>query len=190
MVRKKQPARIPVGISSCLLGEPVRYDGAHKRDSNITGRLTDLFDYHPICPEVGIGMGVPREPIQLVRVNGSDGEIRVRQVSDPAVDVTEQLHDFAAQTANHLQLICGYIFKARSPSCGIADVNIYNEQGRLNETPGSGAFAAEIIKAMPNLPVINEEQLQDAAACDDFIERTLAYARGKGILSGDIDLNE
>ena len=106
--------KIPVGISSCLLGQTVRYDGGHKYDVYINRRLADFFDFRPFCPEVAIGLGTPRPPIRLVTT--SDG-LRVRGVKDPSRDVTEQLCDYGNRVAAKQAELCGYIFKSRSPSC-------------------------------------------------------------------------
>ncbi len=165
-------AKILVGISSCLLGEAVRYDGAHKKDTHINRHLANVFSFVPICPEVAIGMGVPRDPIQLVRLAD---DIRVRGVKNPAVDVTEQLLDFAAQVLNRRQTFYGYIFKARSPSCGLTQVPTFTHRGVPLEADGTGAYAHAIIEQLPQLPVTDEGHLKDKNHRDAFIDRVFTY---------------
>lgn len=165
------PSKIPVGISSCLLGEAVRYDGDHSYDEVIDRYLSSHFHFHPICPEIAIGMGVPRDPIQLVK---SDQKIRVQGIKDQSVDVTEKLHDFGIETARHL-VVYGYIFKSRSPSCGMELVKTFTENGLPADPDGVGAFAKEIIKAIPDLPVTDENRLQNPKLRDEFIGHVFAY---------------
>jgi len=167
-------AQILVGISSCLLGEPVRYDGAHKKDTNIERYLADIFSFVPICPEVAIGMGVPRNPIQLVR---NYDEIRVRGVNNPAVDVTSELIDYGTQITNQQQTLYGYIFKARSPSCGVTHVPTFTSDGTPLEADGTGAYAQEIIAQLPRLPVTDEDHLKDEKHRDNFIAEVFTYHR-------------
>ena len=160
--------KAPVGISSCLLGQPVRYDGGHKCNRLITSRLQAIFEFRPFCPEVAIGLGVPREPFQLVRTSGG---MRVRGVSDAELDVTDKLEQYGRQIVTGHPEICGYIFKARSPSCGTDSVATWTEQGKEDESNGTGAYAAALMQAIPGLPVIDEERLQDDRERERFIEQ-------------------
>jgi uncharacterized protein YbbK (DUF523 family) len=162
--------KIPVGISSCLVGEPVRFDGGHKYDRYINKRLADLMEFRPYCPEVAIGLGIPRPPIQLVRMAGA---IRVRGVDDPALDVTDRLSEYGRRIAQDMDDLCGYIFKARSPSCGIQRVQTYGEDGLPGPLDGVGAYAQDILRAHPDLPVEEEDRLHDPELCDNFIERVV-----------------
>jgi len=98
---------VQLGISSCLLGEAVRHDGGHKRDAFISGTLIEYFDFVPVCPEMAIGLGVPREPIQLP---GKPGAVRVVGVRDPTMDVTERLRRYGTEMADQLDVISGYIY--------------------------------------------------------------------------------
>jgi uncharacterized protein YbbK (DUF523 family) len=150
------PGPPPVGISSCLLGEQVRYDGGHKYDLLINTLLAGLFEFRPCCPEVAIGLGIPRAPIQLVR---TDHGIHVRGVNNPDIDVTRRLQACGNRLAMEFADICGYIFKARSPSCGIEGVATWTEQGIQSESDGTGAFAAALIRVHPDLPVTDEARL-------------------------------
>ena len=166
MKRLDPHRKIPIGISSCLLGEQVRYDGGHRHNSLITTQLSRIFEFRPLCPEVAIGLGVPREPIQLVHTAQS---IRVRGVHNPTLDVTGKLQAYGQQVASGHADICGYIFKARSPSCGPRGVATWTEQGQEDEANETGAYAAALISAMPGLPVIDEESLQDPGQRENFI---------------------
>jgi len=167
-------SKIPIGISSCLLGEPVRYDGDHKLNLLITTQLQDIFEFRHFCPEVAIGLGVPRDPIQLVHT--AQG-IRVRGVHNPKLDVTSKLEGYGQRVATDYADICGYIFKARSPSCGIESVTTWTEQGLENGTNGTGVYAAALIEAIPGLPVTDEECLQDPIQRDLFIEEVTSWYR-------------
>jgi uncharacterized protein YbbK (DUF523 family) len=161
------PGKAAVGISSCLLGEQVRYDGGHKYDRLINTQLAGLFEFRPCCPEVAIGLGIPREPIQLVR---TDLGIHVKGVNNPNIDVTRRLEAYGNSLAREFADICGYIFKARSPSCGIEGVATWTAQGNQIESDGTGAFAAALLSAHPGLPVTDEARLQDPVMRKHFIE--------------------
>jgi len=168
------PSKIPVGISSCLLGEQVRYDGGDKYNPLINTLLAELFEFRPCCPEVAIGLGVPRDPIRLVR---TDRGIRVKGVHNPAIDVTHKLQVYGNDRATEWADICGYIFKARSPSCGMAGVTTWTAAGMQLGMDGSGAFAATLISARPDLPVTDEVCLQDPLQRVRFIESVVACYR-------------
>lgn len=160
-----------VAISSCLIGEPVRYDGGHKRHACITDQLSKHFDWFPVCPEVAIGMGVPRPPIQLVEKNG---RVHALGVDDRALDVTDALQDFAQQSLGPLSDVSGYIFKSRSPSCGLTDTDLFDARQRVTGKT-AGIFAASIQALLPDLPMIDETCLDDPAARDAFIQQVKHY---------------
>ncbi len=174
---------IHIGISSCLLGEPVRFDSGHKRDAWITATLGRYFEFRPFCPEVAIGLGIPRAPIRLVRI---DGQLRVRGVRDPALDVTDRLADFAARTLPGLADLSGYIFKSKSPSCGAFRVKVYATSGHPDGS-AEGAFAAAVKAAMPLLPVEEEGRLGDARLRENFITRIFVYHRWQQLRASGID---
>lgn len=166
-----------VAISSCLIGEPVRYDGGHKRHACITDQLSEYFDWFPVCPEVAIGMGVPRPPIQLVEIKG---RVHALGVDDPTLDVTDALQDCAQQLLASLTAVSGYIFKSRSPSCGLTDTDLFDAGHRASGIT-SGVFAARIRVLLPGLPMIDETHLDDPAARDSFIQQVNHYhAAGQG----------
>lgn len=172
-----------VGISSCLLGEKVRYDGTAKRDRWIVEQLGRYVDYRPVCPEVSIGLGTPRPPIRLV---GSPEETRVVGVEDPTLDVTERLEDFALDMAGRLGGISGYVFMSKSPSCGMERVKLYNAKGHA-EKKGVGAYARVLMQALPNLPCEEEGRLNDPMLRENFVNRVFTYRRWQSLLAGGLE---
>lgn len=176
--------KIKLGISSCLLGQRVRYDGGHKRDAYINGTLRDYFEFIPICPEVAISLPVPRPPVRLVQVGEA---IRVQGVEDSDIDVTEALHRYAKERAEHLESISGYILKKGSPSCGIEQVPVVDPQGHPSGE-AAGAFAHSLQKKFPLLPMEDEEHLGDAAHRDNFIMRVFVYYRWQQMLAAGLSV--
>jgi len=174
--------KIRIAVSSCLVGERVRYDGDDKRDAYIADTLGGVFELVPVCPEVAIGMGVPRPAIRLV---GDPQRPRALGVDDEDLDVTAPLTAFGRRMAVELDDIGGYIFKTRSPSCGPARVRVYGD-GKGPRARGTGLYAREIMMRQPLLPVADEEQLHDAAARDNFLERIFAYRRWRQVLNSGI----
>lgn len=165
-------SRIRLGISSCLLGERVRFDGNHKQDQYITGTLADVFDFVPVCPEVGIGLGVPRPTIHLI---GTAQAPRAVGVKDPELDVTDKLIRYGQRMAGRLDDISGYLFKSRSPSCGMERVKLHAGQGGGKQAVG--LYAREILRAHPLLPAEEEGRLSDPLLRDNFLERVFTYHR-------------
>jgi uncharacterized protein YbgA (DUF1722 family)/uncharacterized protein YbbK (DUF523 family) len=163
-----------VGISSCLLGEAVRWDGGHKRDATINDLLGRFFEWVPVCPELEVGMGVPREPIHLVRAAGSERLVGVKS----GKDWTTAMRQFARRRVARLEALdlCGYLLKKDSPSCGMERVRVHGARGTAART-GVGAFARELLALMPHLPVEEEGRLRDPALRENFIERVFAYRR-------------
>ena len=166
-----------IGISSCLLGQKVRYDGTAKRNSWLVDQFGKHVDYRPICPEMAIGMPTPRPPIRLV---GTSEDIRVVGVDDPSVDVTGQLEDFALSTAGQLQSISAYVFMSKSPSCGMERVKVYNEKGMPSKS-GTGIFAGIFKAHFPLLPVEDEGRLHDPVLRENFIESIFALKRWREV---------
>jgi uncharacterized protein YbgA (DUF1722 family)/uncharacterized protein YbbK (DUF523 family) len=169
--------RIRLGISSCLLGQRVRYDGNHKHDGFITGTLGRFFEFVPLCPEVAIGLGVPRAPIRLV---GPAAAPRAVGTNDPALDVTDQLEDYGRRMARELDDISGYIFKSKSPSCGKERVKVY-QRGAMPAKHGRGVYAAAFLTARPGLPAEEEGRLNDPRLRENFIERIFCYRRWQAL---------
>lgn len=170
--------KIPIGISSCLLGQNVRYDGGNKRDSYITGTLSAYFDFHPFCPEVGIGLGTPRPTLHLVKI---DNALRCVGIKDPKIDVTDQLRSYAKQQQNFFADLCGYILKKGSPSCGMERVKVYT--GVHAHKNGVGIYAEELMRLNPLLPVEEEGRLGDPGLRENFIQRIYVLYRWKALLA-------
>jgi len=170
---------IRVGISACLLGHEVRFDGGHKRDAFLTETFGRFVEWVPVCPEVECGLGRPRESMRLVRVE--DG-VRLLTVKS-GVDVTRQMERFSRSRVPALvgEDLSGFVLKKDSPSCGLERVKVYDRHG----TPargGRGLFAAALVDAFPHLPVEEEGRLADPRLRDNFVERVFAYRRMRSLL--------
>jgi uncharacterized protein YbgA (DUF1722 family)/uncharacterized protein YbbK (DUF523 family) len=171
-----------IGISSCLLGQKVRYDGTAKRNSWLVDQLGKHVDYQPICPEMAIGMTTPRPPIRLV---GTPEHTRVVGVDDPSVDVTEELEDFALNTATSLEGLSAYVFMSKSPSCGMERVKLYNAKGHA-EKKGVGVYARVIMASLPNLPCEEEGRLNEPMLRENFVNRIYAYRRWQSLFAAGL----
>ena len=158
---------IKIGISSCLLGEKTRYDGTDKEAGPLIDQLRGLFHLVSICPEVDIGLGVPRGRIELV--GGADAPRAIYQSANPR-DVTDTLKNIANTRQADL---CGYVLKSGSPSCGISQVAVQIE-GTLHYN-GTGIFAKEIMRLYPGIPVTDEKELANPLTSDNFIDMVSAY---------------
>ncbi len=174
---------IRVGVSSCLLGEQVRFDSGHKRDSFVADGLARYFDLIPVCPEVAIGLGIPREPIRL---EGDAEHFRVVGTRNKELDVTDDLAAYGRKMAGELAGITGYIFKSKSPSCGMERVKVYNPAGGPAVKSGVGAYAREIMAANPMLPVEEEGRLNDPVLRENFIARVYAYRRWQDLIAAGV----
>lgn len=164
------PSRLPrVGISSCLLGEYVRYDGGHRKQLDLLQAFKGLVEWVPTCPEVEIGLGVPRETIQI---ESHKGYLRL-MTSETRRDLTDLMRSWAAERVLALTKlqICGYVFKARSPSCGINSAAI-----NALDAKAWGVFANEVASHMPLLPLAEEGELETDAGRQQFLDRIRAYS--------------
>ncbi|MCY4043931.1 MAG: DUF523 and DUF1722 domain-containing protein [Cellvibrionales bacterium] len=180
-----------LGLSSCLSGERVRFDGGHKRHSYITDTLGQFFEFHLFCPEVAIGLGIPRPPIRLVSVKSptsNDTKIRCVGVKDPDQDVTEELQAIAEKQFHWVKHLNGYIVKKDSPSCGMERVKVFHGQGKtaMPEKTGTGLFTASIMKRFPLLPVEEEGRLGDPVLRENFIERVYMHFRWQTMINEGI----
>jgi uncharacterized protein YbgA (DUF1722 family)/uncharacterized protein YbbK (DUF523 family) len=176
------PARpIRVGISSCLLGQEVRFDGGHKRDRFLADTLGQYVEWVPVCPEVEMGLGTPREPIRLIR---RGGEVHLVGTTT-ATDVTEGMRSYAAAKVTALQGedLSGYVLKKGSPSCGMELVRLYGTRGAPART-GRGLFAGALLEKFPSLPVEEEGRLRDPRLRENWVERLFAYRRLRDLWSG------
>ncbi len=175
-------ASIPkIGVSSCLLGEKVRYDGGHKHDRYLTDVLGPLVSFVAVCPEVGAGLPVPREAMRLEGDPASPRLVTIRG----RVDLTERMKEFCREQVELLEgeELCGFIFKKGSPSSGLHRVKVYN-RGALARS-GSGLFAQAVTEHFPNLPVEEEGRLSDPILRENFLERVFAYGRWKEFCRDD-----
>jgi uncharacterized protein YbgA (DUF1722 family)/uncharacterized protein YbbK (DUF523 family) len=172
--------RLRVGISACLLGQEVRYDGGHKRDAFLTDTLGQFVEWVPVCPEVELGLGIPREAIRL---EGNPTAPRLRAPKS-GKDHTAAMQHLARARLDMLarQDLVGYVLKKDSPSCGMERVRVYGEGGQPLRT-GVGTFARVLMDRLPLLPVEEEGRLQDAALRENFVERLFAYARWRAFTS-------
>jgi uncharacterized protein YbgA (DUF1722 family)/uncharacterized protein YbbK (DUF523 family) len=175
----ERPVRI--GISSCLLGEAVRFDGGHKRDAFLADTFGRFVEWVPVCPEVECGMGTPREPMHLVRTSAG---IRLMTV-ETNLDLTPQMDSYAERRVERLRSegLSGYVLKKDSPSCGLERVKVYNGR-RVPAKSGRGLFAAKLVEWLPNLPIAEEGRLSDPRVRENFVERVFAYWRLQGLFSG------
>lgn len=172
----RAPPRLRVGISQCLLGDRVRYDGGHRRDALLTDVLGRSVEWVPVCPEVEAGLGVPREPMRL---EGTAASPRLVAIAT-RTDHTEMMQRFCERRLRELEALnlSGFVLKARSPSCGIGGVPLMNPQG--TESPeGIGLFAQTLISHFPQLPVEDEDRLHDPAVLQEFLNRAAEYHRSR-----------
>ena len=169
-----EPESLRIGISSCLLGQQVRFDGGHKRDAFLVDTFGPFVEWVPVCPEVELGLGTPRETLRLVR---KDDAVRMVQPKSGR-DITDAMREFARARVKALadERLAGYVLKKDSPSCGMERVRIYAESG-MAEKGGRGLFAEALIDRFPHLPVEEEGRLSDPRLRENFVERVFAYAR-------------
>lgn len=176
---------IRVGISSCLLGQEVRFDGGHKRDRYLTDTLGRCIEWVPVCPEFELGLGVPRQTLRL-EGKGGDPRLVFRKSRE---DITTRMNAWSARRAAALEAedLCGYVLKKDSPSCGMERVKVYGEGG-AGRKEGVGLFARALMKRCPLLPVEEEGRLNDAPLRENFIERVFAYRRFRDLLTAGLTL--
>jgi uncharacterized protein YbgA (DUF1722 family)/uncharacterized protein YbbK (DUF523 family) len=179
-------SRPRIGISRCLLGDEVRFDGGHKHDTFLTGTLGRSVEWVPVCPEVEVGMGIPREAIHLV-VDASgvpSGSQRVRLLGvKSGTDWTADMSRYSRDKVSALaaENLSGYVLKKDSPSCGMERVRVHERGMRTRN--GRGLFAEALLEGMPNLPVEEEGRLNDPALRENFIERVFAYQRLRALFA-------
>jgi uncharacterized protein YbgA (DUF1722 family)/uncharacterized protein YbbK (DUF523 family) len=171
---KMDSDKIVVGISACLLGHKVRYNGVSAHDKITIDKFTPHFEWIPVCPEVEIGLGTPREPIRLVQ----DGDGTKLIGTKSRIDLTERMQGYADEKAAELakQPLAGYILKRNSPSCGMERVRVYNNTP-IPIRNGTGLFTKSLEDRFPNLPIEEEGRLQDTQIRENFATRLFAYDR-------------
>jgi uncharacterized protein YbgA (DUF1722 family)/uncharacterized protein YbbK (DUF523 family) len=173
-MREGEAQKIRLGVSACLLGQEVRYDGGHKRDRFLIDTLGRFVEWVPVCPEVEIGLGIPRDRIRLVG-DAAAPRLIVEKTGD---DLTARMERYARARTRELESLDlhGYVLKRGSPSCGLFRVRVYDERGVVRGN-GAGAYARVLTARFPVLPVEEEGRLGDPALRENFIERVFAMAR-------------
>jgi uncharacterized protein YbgA (DUF1722 family)/uncharacterized protein YbbK (DUF523 family) len=177
---------VKIGISSCLLGNAVRYDGGHKLDHYLRDILGNYVKYVPVCPEVECGLPIPREAMRLV---GNPDEPRLMTIRTK-IDHTERMRSWSRDKLDELENedLCGFIFKTKSPSSGLHAIKVYTEAG-MPSRRGTGVFAREFTRRFPLIPVEDEGRLHDANLRENFIERIFAFGRWKDFVRDDGSLH-
>ena len=155
-----------IGVSRCLLGDAVRYDGQSKPCAIVIDKLSEQFELIPICPEVEAGLSIPRPPVQL---SGSIEHPRLIGRDDHSIDVTELMHNYCQTKIPRLNELNGFVLKSRSPSCGLHSTPVFIDGKCVTET-SSGVFARALQAAFPNLPIIDETQLEKSNMLNEFIQ--------------------
>ncbi|WP_375057767.1 YbgA family protein [Zobellella sp. DQSA1] len=166
---KFDPGAIRIGISGCLIGQLVRFDGGHKRSDFCTEQLARFVEFVPLCPEIAIGLGTPRPSIRLINREG----MLLAQTAR-GEDVTERLRACGRDMAARFGGLSGYILCAKSPSCGMERVRVYHDSGKGNAKEGTGIYAAELMHALPLLPLEEDGRLNDPVLRENFVTRVYA----------------
>ena len=161
-----------LGISGCLTGSAVRFDGGHKRMSFLMDALAQWVTFKPVCPEMAVGLPVPRPALRLVKT--PDGEMHMRFTQAPNEDITQKMAEFAGHYLPGIADYAGFIVCAKSPSCGMERVRIYDEAGNPGQKEGNGLFTAAMLEKYPWLPVEEDGRLHDPVLRENFIARVFA----------------
>lgn len=172
-----------IGISACLLGSEVRFNGGHKESQLCSQVLAEHFEFVPLCPEVAIGLGIPRQPIRLVgdpQAPRAVGSLRAE------LDVSEELSAYGQRMGDQHDDLCGYIFMQKSPSCGLERVKVYDAKGLPQKGGGRGLFAAAFCARHPDLPVEEDGRLNDPVLRENFLTRVFAYAEWRRLLAAGL----
>ncbi|RXJ74598.1 hypothetical protein CS022_03250 [Veronia nyctiphanis] len=166
--------KIKLGVSACVIGEKVRFDSGHKRSNFVCSELTDFVEYVPVCPEMAIGLPVPRPTIRLLE---HDDQIRLVDTKNNEIDHTEKMVRFSEDKANQLSQmdLCGYVVCAKSPTCGMERVKVYRENGYVAaEKIGVGLYTKALMEKMPWLPIEEDGRLNDPVLKENFVFRLFA----------------
>ena len=161
-----------IGISGCLTGSAVRFDGGHKRMGFVMDELAQWVNFRPVCPEMAIGLPTPRPALRLIVTDS--GETQMRFSHAPHEDVTQKMADFTADYLPKIGDLAGFIVCAKSPSCGMERVRLYDENGNRGRKEGVGLFTATLLETLPWLPVEEDGRLHDPVLRENFVERVFA----------------
>ncbi|CFR13549.1 Uncharacterized conserved protein [Yersinia frederiksenii] len=164
--------KISVGISACLLGEKVRFDGGHKRLAFAVEDLAPFVRFEPICPEMALGLSSPRPALRLVK--DKDLGVRIRLSNQPEIDLTHAMQDFSVKKISGLSHLSGYVVCAKSPTCGMERVRLYETDGKNNTKNGTGLFTIELMQQLPWLPIEEDGRLCDPKLRENFVARIFA----------------
>jgi len=181
--------KIPVGISACLLGEKVRFDGGHKRLNFAVDELSPWVTFEPVCPEMAIGLPVPRPALRLVK--DEHAEMHLFFSDGREGDLTAAMNDFTRKRIARFENLCGYIVCKNSPSCGMERVRVYDAEGKNNRKAGRGLYTQMLMQTFPWLPVEEDGRLQDPLLRENFVERIYALhelnaLRERGLTRGEL----
>ncbi|MDU2939676.1 MAG: DUF523 and DUF1722 domain-containing protein [Enterobacteriaceae bacterium] len=181
--------KIPVGVSACVVGEQVRFGGGHNRLTFAVDDLASWVRFEPVCPEMGIGLPVPRPALRLVK--NSEGDIGLRFSDKREGDLTADMEAFTRQRIRHFEHLCGYIVCAKSPSCGMERVRVYDADGKNNRKAGRGIYTRILMETFPWLPVEEDGRLHDPLIRENFVERIYALhelntLREAGLTRGEL----
>ena len=164
---------IKLGVSACVIGEKVRFDSGHKKSHFVADELSPFVEYVPVCPEVGIGLSVPRPTIRLLDRDDGLG-VRLVDTKNAEIDHTEKMNQFCEKKINQLidQELCGYVVCAKSPTCGMERVKVYRENGYVSaEKIGVGIYTEKLMQQMPWLPIEEDGRLNDPILKENFVFR-------------------
>ena len=166
-----------LAVSSCLMGNPVRYDGKDKSNQDVMLFLADAFEIFVICPEVAIGMSVPRLPVALFE---SESGVHATGIANRGYEITLPLIEYANSLHDQLLQASGYIFKARSPSCGVGSTPVFSPDEKQIRT-GNGVFANAVRQMFPDMPVVEESDIEDEKRREDFREQVMRYHASRAV---------
>ncbi|MBM6551314.1 YbgA family protein [Marinomonas ostreistagni] len=177
--------KVPVGISACLLGENVRYNGGHSRSTYCLGPLAEFFEYHKFCPEVAAGFGTPRP---TMRLEGDPEQPRLSFSNSPGSDVSDQLNQANERYLDNLPEIDGYILMKNSPSCGLERIKVYQENGHPHMQRVAGLFTQALQQRYPLLPIEEDGRLHDPALRENFLLRVFAHHEFRHTVLNDVSM--
>jgi uncharacterized protein YbgA (DUF1722 family)/uncharacterized protein YbbK (DUF523 family) len=171
-----------IGVSACLMGKPVRFDGGHKQNRFVLDQCAEYFDLHSVCPEAELGLGIPRPVIQL---RSFDEEIKLVYSKNPESELTSEMRAFSEKRVSAFNELDGFIFKKDSPSCGMERVPVFNNKTGMRQRNGIGVFAETFKKRHPNVPTEDEGRLGDIGIRENFLERVYAHYRWRQVKNAE-----